>query len=97
MAPAATGHDDAFRTMLLDWVKAQQKIQPTEGWAYSMQYTYEKDPAERVRALAMARYLDPSSPRIQQAPAAEIEKAKAWWRDHNPFVEKRSGKPPSQI
>lgn len=88
-------NDDAFRTMLLDWVKAQQKIQPTEGWAYTMQYTYEKDPAERVRALAMGRYLDPSSPRIQQAPAAEVEKAKTWWRDHNPFVPRaREGGPP---
>jgi len=88
--------DDAFRTMLLDWVRAYQTIQPTLGWAYAVQYSYEKDPAERVRALAMTRYLDPSSPRIAGAPAAEVQKAKAWWKDHNPFAipARSSARPP---
>lgn len=83
-------HDDGFRTMLLDWVKGYQKIQPAQGWAYAMQYTYEKDPAERVPALAMARYLDPTSPRLKGASAADVAKAKAWWKAHNPFAEKQA-------
>jgi hypothetical protein len=43
-----------------------------------MQYSYEKDAAARIRALAMTRYLDPSSERIGKASAAEVAQAKAW-------------------
>jgi hypothetical protein len=79
-------HDEQFRTMLLDWVKKHQLIQPAQGWAYAMQYSHEKDPAERIRSLAMARYLDPSSERIRAASSSDVSQANAWLKAHNPFA-----------
>jgi hypothetical protein len=78
-------HDEQFRTMLLGWVKSYQLIQPTQGWAYAMQYSYEKDDGERIRSLAMALYLEPRSERIRKAPVADVTRAKAWFQLHNPF------------
>ena len=77
--------DPQFRTMLLDWVGAHQRIQPTHAWAYAIQYTYEKSAAERLRALAMTYYLDPASERIKTATPLELDQAEQWFRDHNPF------------
>jgi hypothetical protein len=77
--------DEAFRAELLAWAKDHQIVQPAQGWAYAMQYSYEKGPQERVRALAMARYLDPASPRIRNAPVAEVKRADAWFKANNPF------------
>jgi hypothetical protein len=79
--------DEGFRTMLLEWLKSQQRIQPTQGWAYAMQYTHEPNAAERIRALAMARYLEPASDRIRGASKSEVEQARKWFRANNPFKE----------
>jgi hypothetical protein len=79
-------HDARFRTMLVEWLKSHEVIQPTQGWAYAMHYTYERDTTERVHALAMARYLDPSSERLRTATKADVEKAKAWFSKNNPFA-----------
>lgn len=77
--------DSRFADMLLDWAKKHQQIQPTHAWAYAMEYAYEKPGPERTRALALARYLDPASDRIQKASKEEINAAHAWFREHNPF------------
>jgi hypothetical protein len=78
--------DERFIKMLLEWVRAHHKVLPADAWAYSVQFTYEKDPAERMRALAMTLYLDPASERIAKASAAEREAAKKWLSEHNPFT-----------
>jgi len=77
--------DPRFKDALLDWVSKQQVIRPTQGWAYAMQYTYAHPGPERTRALAIARYLDPASSRIQSASRAEIDAAQTWFGEHNPF------------
>jgi hypothetical protein len=77
--------DARFVTMLLDWVRVYQRLQPAYAWAYAMQYTYEKPGEARMRALAFTQYLDPASPRIANAPKADLKRAQAWFKDHNPF------------
>jgi len=77
--------DLRFKNALLEWLRKHQVIQPTQAWAYAMDYTYESAGRNRVRALAMTRYLDPGSERIRGASALTIGAANAWLRDHNPF------------
>jgi hypothetical protein len=77
--------DPRFTAMLLDWAKAFQRLQPTYAWAYAMQYTYEKPGNDRMRALAFTHHLDPASERTKDAPKADLDRAKAWFKDHNPF------------
>jgi len=78
-------HDARFAAMLLGWARVFQRLQPTYAWAYAMQYTYEKPGNDRMRALAFTDYLDPASERIKRAPRADVDRAKAWFKDHNPF------------
>ena len=73
--------------MLLDWSKRHQQIQPTHAWAYAMQYTYESDPAARVRALAMTLQMDPKSQRIATATASDLAQARQWLKSNNPFTQ----------
>jgi tetratricopeptide (TPR) repeat protein len=77
--------DARFSKELLQWVRKYQVIVPTQGWAYAMEYAYQKPGPERVRALAMTRYLDPKSKRIQGAPTDEVKAADAWLHANNPF------------
>jgi hypothetical protein len=81
--------DPRFAATLLEWAQSYQSIQPVIAWAYAVQYQYDKNPDARIRALALARYLDPLSDRIRAASKAEIRKAQAWFATNNPFrVEK---------
>ena len=57
----------------------------SEAWAYGLQYAYAAGPAERRRLPALTLYLDPASPRIKTATAAEVVSAKVWFKEHNPF------------
>jgi hypothetical protein len=84
--------DVRFRSDLVEWAKKWQRVRPVDAWTYSMQYTYETAPDQRLRALAMTMYLDPASPRISGATKAERASAQAWLHDHNPFhIEHRPG------
>jgi hypothetical protein len=42
--------DARFVTELLEWVKKHEVIQPAHGWAYAMEYAYEKPAGARPRA-----------------------------------------------
>jgi hypothetical protein len=74
-----------FRDELTDWAKKWQKLRPADAWAYAMQYTYETDPEQRLRALAMTLYLDPTSPRIAAITREQRTHAQQWLRHQNPF------------
>jgi hypothetical protein len=78
-------NDSRFRENLLAWVQYIERIEPTQSWAYAMEYTYRKNGPERTRALALAHYLDALSPRLKSASAAEIRAADAWFHANNPF------------
>jgi hypothetical protein len=77
--------DVRFRNELLDWARKHQLVQPTYAWAYTVEYAYDRPGPQRTRALALAHYLDPASPRIQSASTQELEAAQDWFREHNPF------------
>jgi hypothetical protein len=78
-------HDARFSAELLAWVRVMEITQPTQGWPYALEYSYSQPGAARVRVLAMAHYLDPKSKRISGASAEELEAARAWFQDNNPF------------
>jgi len=80
-------HDRRFIYRLLEWAESYQKVQPTQSWAYAMEYTYREPGAPRMRALALTLYLDPLSPRVKSATPAEIKKAREWLKVNNPFLE----------
>lgn len=77
--------DPRFVLDLLSWVRGIQVSQPTQAWPYAMEYSHAPQVAARTRALAMTRYLDPKSKRIQNASRDELRAADAWFRDNNPF------------
>ena len=79
-------HDQRFIGRLLQWVESYHKVQPTEAWAYAMEYTYRKPGAPKMRALALTLYLDPQSPRVKNATPADIKKAREWLKSNNPFL-----------
>jgi hypothetical protein len=78
--------DPRFRELLIDWAAKRQIMQPTDAWAYALEYTYVRDEERRTRALAMTMYLDPLSARIKAATPAERDKARAWGQENNPFL-----------
>jgi hypothetical protein len=80
-------HDQRFIERLLQWTDSHQKVQPTQAWPYSMEYTYSGPGPRRVRALALAVYLDPKSPRIGKVTPREAKEARDWLKTNNPFVE----------
>mgnify|MGYP000850502461 CR=1 FL=1 len=82
--------DRRFRNALLDWARANQLIQPTQAWAYTMEYAYREPGPDRTRALAMSLYLDPASPRIKEASSAELADARAWLKVNQPFKPRRN-------
>jgi hypothetical protein len=81
--------DPRFLELLLDWVVKRQIMQPTDAWAYALEYAYSGSEERRTRALAMTLYLDPLSERIKSATAAELDKARAWGNENNPFSHRR--------
>ena len=72
----------------LKWAKTHQRLQPMMAWAYAIEAKYTTNEAERVRALAIAQYLDPLSERIAGVDANLKARAKAWLAANNPFARK---------
>ena len=78
--------DRRFARTLLEWAKRFQAVEPVAAWAYAVQFQYETDPAQRVRALALTLYLDPLSERIRRASKTDLNVARSWLDVHNPFL-----------
>lgn len=89
--------DARFIAMLLDWARRHQRLHPTHGWAYAVEAQYSKVPVEANRALALAIYLDPSSPRIAAIDAKRRADASDWLRKNNPFVPPADVKHPDRV
>jgi hypothetical protein len=82
---AAEMPDARFRSLVLDFAKRYQVVNPFRAWPYAVQARYDSDALERERALGMAVYLDPESLRLKEFSAAEISKARQWAQDAHPF------------
>ena len=79
-------HQDAYRKLVLDWVKKVELLTPWYGWPYAMQAELDHDKAGRRRAIAMAAYLDPGSERLSKLPKAEVARAVRAFKGLNPFL-----------
>lgn len=78
--------DRRAKSLLVEWAKNHQAIQPTHAWAYAVEAEHSTVEADVTRALALTLYLDPQSPRIRKFDAQRIAAAKAWLARNNPFV-----------
>jgi hypothetical protein len=85
----AKTEDPRFLDLLLDFAAKRQTMQPTDAWAYALEYAYTHNDERRTRALAMTMYLDPLSTRIKGATPTEQDKARAWGNENNPFLRSR--------
>ncbi len=74
-----------YRDRLLELSQIHQRLAPLDAWAYAVEAKYSQDDSSRMRALGIALYLDPRSYHLSQIPAAEKTRAKAWFKEHDPF------------
>lgn len=86
--------DPRFFRMMLEWARQNQRIQPTQAWSYAVEAQYSTDAMEANRALALALYLDPLSPRLAGIDEKRKAAARTWLRGNNPFVRKELNGPP---
>ena len=71
--------------MMVSFAKRYQQIYPMYSWAYAVEAKYTQSPDDRMKALAMAQYLDPYSEWISHFTESDKKKAMSWFKDHNPF------------
>jgi len=78
-----------YRTLALEWAKLHQRILPWFAWAYAVEAKYATSDSDRLRALAIALYLDKNSERIADFPETEKVRARKWLEQNNPFLKFR--------
>jgi hypothetical protein len=78
--------DPRVLTMIVDWAKAWQRIQPMAAWAYAVEADHSTVATDVTRAIAITLYLDPLSPRLAKFDAARMAAARAWLKSSNPFL-----------
>jgi hypothetical protein len=81
----------AYRDRTLELAQRYQRMDPLESWPYAVEAKHAPTAEERLRPLAFALYLDPGSFHLSVVPAAEKDKARAWFTSNNPF---RTSSPP---
>jgi hypothetical protein len=79
-----------YRALALDWAKLHQRILPWFAWAYAVEAKYAASDADRLRALAIALYLDRNSERLADVPETEKARARKWLEQNNPFLKYRN-------
>jgi hypothetical protein len=80
----ATG-EKGYLQLALDWARRHQQIMPVSAWAYALEARYSSDEQQRLRATAIALYLDPKSEYLKSVPAEIRKRAKEWFATSNPF------------
>ncbi|HYQ93366.1 MAG TPA: hypothetical protein VEP70_00865 [Burkholderiales bacterium] len=80
----ATG-EKGYLQLALDWARRHQQIMPVSAWAYALEARYSSDEQQRLRATAIALYLDPRSEYLKSVPAEIRKRAKEWFATNNPF------------
>jgi hypothetical protein len=89
--------DPRFERMAVDWARRHQKIAPTMAWGYTVDAQYSPASPEADRALALALYLDPLSPRLAKISAARRDAARAWLKANNPFLPAKATRPTERV
>jgi tetratricopeptide (TPR) repeat protein len=75
----------AYVAVVVDYARAYQLYEPWTAWSYAFEAAHAKDQASRVRAAAIAMWLDPDSRRVQSLPERLKSSAKQWLQRHPPF------------
>lgn len=87
----ATG-EKRYLKLALDWARRNQQIMPVSAWAYALEARYSADEQQRLRATAIALYLDPRSEHLKSVPAELRKRAEKWFAANNPFKLRNRGK-----
>jgi hypothetical protein len=87
----ATG-EKRYLKLALDWAHRYQEVMPESAWAYAFEARYSTDEEQRLRATAIALYLDPRSEYLKSVPAALRKRAEQWFAANNPFKARPPGK-----
>jgi hypothetical protein len=74
-----------YLRLALDWAHRYQQVMPVSAWAYAFEARYATDEQQRLRATAIALYLDPKSERLASVPATFRKRAEQWFATNNPF------------
>lgn len=85
--------DDARRESLdigVSVAQANQVTEPWSAWSYAYEALHGTNAAERAKAYAIARYLDPQSERLSRVPPEIAKKADEWLKFDKPFPHERS-------
>ena len=82
---AETGNQEYLK-LGLEWAKLQQRADPIHAWPYAVEAKYAESPADRLRALGLALYLDRHSAHIAHFSREERDKALKWLEPNNPFI-----------
>jgi hypothetical protein len=80
----ATG-EKRYLKLALDWARRYQEVMPESAWAYAFEARYSNDEQQRLRATAIALYLDPRSEYLKSVPAGFRKRAEQWFAANNPF------------
>jgi len=80
----ATG-EKGYLQLALDWARRHQQIMPVSAWAYALEARYSSDAQQRLRATAIALYLDPKSEHLKSVPSGIRKRAEQWFAANNPF------------
>ena len=83
----------AYVAVVVDYARAYQLYEPWTAWSYAFEAAHAKDQASRVRAAALAMWLDPDSRRLQSLPGTLRSTAKQWLQRHPPFRKPPAEKP----
>jgi hypothetical protein len=81
----ATKHEP-YRDAALEWARLNQRLQPMYAWSYAMEAKLAKESDARLRALAVALYLDRDSERVAAFNEQDKANARKWFEKNNPFV-----------
>lgn len=82
----------AYLGVALDFARARQRFEPWTAWSYAFEATHARDQAARVRAAAIAMWLDPESRRLQALPVALRSAAKQSPQASPPFRKPAGGR-----
>jgi hypothetical protein len=74
-----------YLKLALDWTHRYQQVMPVSAWAYAFEARYATDEQQRLRATAIALYLDPKSEYLKSVPADVRKRAQQWFAANNPF------------
>lgn len=83
--------DTRYRELALDWARKLQRVDPVWAWPYALEAKYgERTGSRRMRAVALAWYLDRNSLWLSEISQAELAQAQSWLKQNNPFTQANS-------